>query len=696
MAETVARLQRVVLVGPFEVDLRSGELRRGGAVTPLQEQPRKILEMLLTHPGDLVTREDLRQALWPSDTFVDFEHGLNAAVKRLRDALGDSAETPAFIETLPRRGYRLIAAVSQPAIAEPALLGPPPRVPARRQRVPGPLAAAAAVAAVVLVAGVAGRHDPASARSFGSPVVVALPCRLIQGAEQERAYCEGLAETLLAKLSQLTVRHRLQVMPTSELRARTVTDAAAARRELGATHAFQSSVSRIGTSRRINCSLVDTATGAQIDGTTYTADVGDGFTPADRIVEWAVAALALRLTGHEADLLTARGSQNASAQDFVIQGRGYLRDYQKPGSVDTAIIIFERALALEPSHAPALAGLGSAYWLKYEATRDARWVEQARDACGRASAADLRLSAAHACLGTVENGVGEFERARVAFEQALALDPASDDAYRGLGRAHENLGRFDEAEKTYRRAIELRPYYWGGHAWLASFYRTRGRYRDAAQQYAQAVELTPDNARAYASLGTAYTLSGQYEKAIEAYRRSVDLVPNAGAYGNWGATLYRMRRFDDAIRALEEAQRLGPNFRVLANLARACYQAGQSQRAHRLYESALVDARRELSVNPRAADARLTIADGLAKLGRAAEAQAELGRATLAGPHERLFAAAVYVQTGDRNRAFDLLGQAVAERLHPSELTAWIELDPLRSDPRFTALLQAARREGEP
>jgi Tol biopolymer transport system component/DNA-binding winged helix-turn-helix (wHTH) protein len=119
MIDAPSSATRIVRFGPFELDLRSGELRKNGSRVGLQDQPLQILSVLLERPGELVTREELRQRLWPADTFVDFEHGLNAAVKRLRDALGDSADTPRFVETVPRRGYRFIAPVDLPRLDEP-------------------------------------------------------------------------------------------------------------------------------------------------------------------------------------------------------------------------------------------------------------------------------------------------------------------------------------------------------------------------------------------------------------------------------------------------------------------------------------------------------------------------------------------------------------------------------------------------
>ena len=126
---------RVVQFGIFEIDLRSGELRKAGTRVKLHDQPFQVLAMLLDRPGELVTREEIRQKLWPGDTFVDFDHGLNSAVNRLRDAIGDSADTPRFIETLPRRGYRFIGTVNGGVRRETVPTAPAePRSPPDRPR----------------------------------------------------------------------------------------------------------------------------------------------------------------------------------------------------------------------------------------------------------------------------------------------------------------------------------------------------------------------------------------------------------------------------------------------------------------------------------------------------------------------------------------------------------------------------------
>ncbi len=108
---TAAKPPRVIHFGEFELDAAAGELRLRGTKLKLQDQPLQILEILIQRPGEIIAREELRQRIWPSDTFVDFDHGINNAIKRLREALGDTAETPRFIETLPRRGYRFIGKI---------------------------------------------------------------------------------------------------------------------------------------------------------------------------------------------------------------------------------------------------------------------------------------------------------------------------------------------------------------------------------------------------------------------------------------------------------------------------------------------------------------------------------------------------------------------------------------------------------
>jgi tetratricopeptide (TPR) repeat protein/DNA-binding winged helix-turn-helix (wHTH) protein/TolB-like protein len=680
MLDSLRSAPPAVRLGPYEVDFRSGELKRGGVTALLQEQPRKILAILVARAGDVVSREELRQALWPSDTFVDFEHSLNAAIRRLRDVLGDSADHPAFVETLPRRGYRLIAPVE---LLHGVASSSARREPVRNDRRLALVWLIAAAITIVAVAGLARRFAYARPPASTAPHVVVLPCRMIAGVEEDRAYCDGLAAMLTSKLASLTTAHRLQVTPASEIRAEGITSASAARQQLGAGLAFEGSVQHLGRSRGINYALVDTSTGSQVDAITFVADVGDGFTSQDQVAQWALAALSRHLGRTSMTVQGGRATSQAQAEDFVVSGRGYLQEYHRPGNVDTAIVLFRRAMEIDPKHAGALAGLGSAMWLNYAATRDPAWVAQARDACAQALAANERLAEAHVCLGTVNAGTGEYIKAVEAFTRAATLAPESDAAYRGLADAQEQLGRYEEAEETYVRAVELRPYYWLSRVWLGSFYKSRARFDEAIAQHTEAVSLSPDNIRAHTLLSTALAQSGRYQEAIDVCRRSIAIAPNAGAYSNWGMTEYRLRRFTRAVERLEMARALGPDFRRVGNLARAVYWTGDRDRARQLYQEALAVGRKELSVNPQNANVQLQVAEFLVKLGKPQEGAAILQQTRLAGPHERHFAAMTLAQAGEVDLALRLLQEAVEAGLPRVELTAWIDLDPLRTDPRF-------------
>lgn len=568
------------------------------------------------------------------------------------------------------------------------------RAPARRVKLPAAvsrlplrvLLGATLVVATAVAIGVA--VWPRAPVAAASRLLVVLPCHAIGDTNLEQKYCDGLAATLTAKLARLTASHQVQVVPASEIRTRRLESPEAARREVGATLAFEGSFLREGKSLRVNYALVDTVTRSQLDAFSFTATSDDPFAIQDRVIEWALAALALKLSDPERRALTQRETQVAGVYEYYLQGRGYLLDYHRPGSIDSAIMLFQRALTLDARHALSHAGLGEAYWLKYEATRDPGWVDKARVACGNAVMSDASVAGAYVCLGTVELGTGEYEKAIAAFERALRTEPTSDEAYLGLARAQDRLGLSEAAEQTYRQAVDLRPSYWASRNWLGGFYRGHARYDAAVEQYEQAVQLTPDNPLAYAFLGGVYALVGRYDEALEASEKSVAIVPTTYGYVSWGMTLYRLRRFDEAVAALEQAKDLRTDFRSIGNLARACYWAGNRDRARALYTQAIALTRQELTVNPRNADQLLLLAEAHAKLGERAEALELLGQVRLDDPHLQHFAAMTYNMLGERTIALALLRKARAGAVPASELIAWIDLDSLRAAPEFAELIR--------
>ena len=562
------------------------------------------------------------------------------------------------------------------------------RTPAAAWR-PWALAAAAVIVAALGASGVIWTRS--DARRTSAPALrslVILPCRA-NGDATTQAYCDGLTDTLSARLTPLAVSRGLEVTSTLEVRQRGVTDAAKARREFGATLVLEGGILRAADALRVNYVLVDTATLRQIDAFSATTAAGDPFALQDRVASWATGVLAMRLNDGERQTLTANGTRAPGALDLYLEGRGYALDFQKPGNVEAAIDRFTRAIELDARFALAHAGLGGALWLRYEAAHDAALVPRARAACAQALALDPHAPGAHVCLGTVAHGTGAFDEAAREFQRALDRDPTSDQASLGLARAQAAAGAAGAAEATYRRAIALRPQYWATHTWLGTFYREQGRYADAVGEYELAITLTPDNARAYYILGGVYFTIGRYDEAIAACRKSAALVPSLPAFANWGAALARLRRFNEAVDVYEQGRRIGPeDYRIDGNLARAYYWAGRRVEAIALYRRAVELATDTLTVNPRDIDARISLADFYAKLGDRARAAEHLNRlpADLADPHVLVFSAVVHMDLAERGAALTALEQARAHGMANSELRDWIELDPLKDEPRFAAL----------
>ncbi|HZR23065.1 MAG TPA: protein kinase [Vicinamibacterales bacterium] len=544
-------------------------------------------------------------------------------------------------------------------------------------------------AAIVIVAAVAAAYVGWQRQAKTVRSLVVLPCTSANDS-QAQAYCDGLADTLSAKIAPLVLARGLQLTSTFEVRQRGVANASAARASFGATLILEGAILRAGETMRINYALVDADSSRQLDAVSLTAAASDPFSVQDRVTEWAVTALELKLNGPEREALTAHETQVPGAHELYLQGRGYLLDYEKPGHVDTAIDLFTRAIALDAKYALAFAGVGSAYWQKYTATKDPSWVPLARDACDRALGLDAAAPAGYVCRGTVRLGTGEYTAAADDFARAVDREPTNDEAYLGLARAQQGAGNVSAAEQTYRRAVDLRPQYWATHEWLAIFYRDQARYGESVQQYQAAVSLTPDNARAYYALGGVYLLLGRYEDAIGAFRKSVSLGPTPGAYANWGVAYYYLRRFPESASMLEEACRLAPDARRLGNLARAYYWAGDKTQATVTFERAIADGERELAVNPHDVDLHLLMAEYMAKLGRRSESLAHLDAAQVAhetDPHRLFFAALAYNSLHDEARALHLLSQAVDRQLPPAELTAWPDLDNLRPNLSFQRLV---------
>ena len=522
-----------------------------------------------------------------------------------------------------------------------------------------------------------------------------LPFRNIGNATSD-AVCAGLMDILTSKLTQLEqFQGALRVFSASDVLRENVTSPREAKRAFGATLALDVSAHRDGDKLILNANLVDTGTQLQVAAETMEIPAGDLGRAQESLTLSAVRMLNIQLRPEARQALNAAATQVPTAYEFYVQGRGYLQYYAKPENIDSAITVFERALKLDPKYALAYAGLGEARWLKYDRSPDKnmKLVEVAEQDCQQAVSLSANLPEAHICLGTLYNGRGQYEKASQEFQRAIDAEPINDDAYRGLALAQERLGKVPEAEATYRRAIGLRPHYWASYNQLGLFFYHHGRYPEAAEQWERTAELTPDNSHAYYDLGAAYAQMERFEEAIAAFQKSIELSPTWAGYSNLGSVYMRLRRFDEAVTTYQEAlKEARQNYRVYGYLARACYWApGKRDLARGLYERAVRLGGDRLKVNPKDTDALFLLARYSAMLGRRAEAFGYLRRGLQQPPGDPellVYAAVVHNQFGERAAALDWLEKAVAKGYSPGHLRAEIELDNLREEPRFLALIR--------
>ena len=521
-----------------------------------------------------------------------------------------------------------------------------------------------------------------------------LPFNAVNGDEASIAFAKGLSETLTAHLSKLTEKHALQVIPATEISSNHVENVQQARREFGVNLGLEGSVQRAGPMVRVSYHLVDARSARQLWGDTITAPGSDPFSLEDEVAVSVAHALEIELNPQEQSVLASPRTTEPAAYDFFLTGRGYLQDYLKPENLESAISVLNHALELDSKYAPAYAGLGQAYWYKYEATRDATWISKATQSCERAIQLDERSAEAHDCLGMVYQGTGKYELAALQFQRAVELDPSSDDAVRGLASSYSSLGKVTQAEETYRRAISLRPQYWRGYNMLGAFYYAHARYDEATKMFRQVIALAPDNYRGYSNLGAVYLIQGRYKDAVPLFELAVAIQPTTDAYSNLATTYFHLRQFPESANTFEKAIKLNDRDYVLwGNLADAEDRtAGGRADAEVDFRKAISLAERELQVNPGDTDVLGNLADYYSMLGNRNQALAYLQKALSLGPEDaavRFKAAQVYVQLGDKDAAVHWLGEALKAGYPRAIVRDSPVLDTLRSDLRVQEMLRS-------
>jgi len=501
---------RLVRFGLFQLDVATGELLRSGRRIRLQEQPFKVLTLLLERPSELITREELRQKLWPADTFVDFDDGLNAAVKKLRYALGDAADNPTFIETIPRRGYRFIAPVVVEANAENVRKYQVPSPESDEghhgvaTRVEGPSSQrkalwlgvpAITIVAVIAVVLIASRDSSPSGAEL-SPIrsIVILPLKNLSNDPEQQYFADGMTEELITRLAGiagLRVISRTSAMKfrdTEKLLPRIAS-------ELKVDAVVTGSVLHSGNRVRITAQLLHAASDRLLWAESYEGDERDVLQLQNEVAQQIADEIRLEL--RPAGAATARRARpiDPEAHRAYFLGR-YRWHTRRNAELGKAVEDFKRAIAIDPSYARAYAGLADVYLV-------------------------MPLLMQNLRSGDV------LPKAKEAVEKALELDPTLPEAHNSNAYVKMYLDwDFAAAERGFRKAIELNPNYATAHQWYAELLSLQGRHDEARTEIGIALELDPLSAVMHHQAGQCYNQARRYDEALQEYEDAIAIDPS--------------------------------------------------------------------------------------------------------------------------------------------------------------------------
>jgi TolB-like protein/DNA-binding winged helix-turn-helix (wHTH) protein/Tfp pilus assembly protein PilF len=625
-----------VRFGLFEADLVSGVLRKRGLRIRLQEQPFQVLAALLEQPGMLVTREELRNRVWGTDTFVDFDHGLSKAINKIRDALNDSAESPRFVETVARRGYRFLADVTFVDETTPTKPETVSRESPDKTEIPGDQAPQRSpatttlrwplvwkVLSIVVVIGLLVlivwklqliRHQPASIQSLA-----VLPLENLSHDASQDYFADGMTDELITELGQISalrVISRTSVMAYKSARKPMPQIA----RELNVDAVVEGTVLRSGDQVRITAQLIQARTDKHLWAHSYQGDLRNTLTLQNQVARAIAEEINVELSPQEQAALKNSKTVNPQAYEAYLKGR-YFWNKRTADSLKEAKEYFEQAIAIDPNYARAYSGLADTYALLGD------WQ--------------------YAVMSSKE----ALPKAKAAAIKALKLDDTLGEAHISLAFCLDGFDwNWKAAEKEFRRAIELSPGYATAHHWYAWHLSLVGQNGRAIAEMKEAENLDPLSLIINADLAELLLMAHSYDESIQQSRKTLDLDPNfALAHNQLGQAYLQKHMDDEAIAELKKASELsGGSVTCSANLARAYASSGKTRKA-------------VLLLNDLKKRANSTYSNA-----------SEI--------------AVIYAALGDNDQAMTWLVKGYEERFNPGVLLR-PGFDPLRSDPRFQDLV---------
>jgi TolB-like protein/DNA-binding winged helix-turn-helix (wHTH) protein/Flp pilus assembly protein TadD len=625
------RQKSLVRFGMYEISLSSGELRKAGMRIKVQQQPIKVLEMLLEHPGQVVTREELRNRVWPNDSFGDFDQAVNIAIGKLRTALGDSADNPRFIETLPKRGYRFIAEVrTLDAGPSAAIAGPPtddlqPHQPVKLPRQAKLRLRPAywmTIAAVIVLVSVFGlwfnrTHQPLPPQIRSLAV---LPLENLSGDAQQDYFADGMTDQLITDLAQiraLRVISRTSVMAYKGTR-KSLPEIA---RELRVDAVVEGTVLRSGDRVRITAQLIQAPADKNLWAETYEGNVRDTLVVQTKVAQAIAEHIRIELTPQEQAGLRNLKEVEPDAYENYLKGR-YFWNKRSSDGLRKAIQYFTQAIAQDPTYAPAYSGLADSYAL----------------------AGDWQ----YGVMTTKE----ALPKAITAAKKAIELDGNLSEAHTSLAFCLEGFNwDWQAADTEFKRAIELNPGYATAHHWYSWHLALLGKNEEAISEMRKAQNLDPLSLIINSDLAELLLIARLPDDSIEQSRKTIEMDSGfALAHNQLGQAYLAKGMFADAVSELQKAVQLSGGSAVcIANLARAYVAAGRSDQA-----SELLNELKNRSSHGYAFSSELAV---------------------------------VYTALGDKTQAMAWLEKGYEDRFNPGVLLR-PAFDPLRSDPRFKALVQ--------
>jgi TolB-like protein/DNA-binding winged helix-turn-helix (wHTH) protein/TPR repeat protein len=528
-----------VLFGAFELDLTTGELRSTETQGPshkvlLREQVFQVLRMLLEREGKIVTREEINGRLWPADTVVDFDRSINATIKTLRRALGDSADNPRYIETLARRGYRLMLPIeyleSVPATAlekdgeqRERSAAEMSQNAARVQPQIKPhwsKAALVLVSAVILVAAgyISWRHFRATEPTTSDKIRLAvLPFQNLTGDPNKDYLADGLTEEMISQLGRLNPEQLGVIARTSVMGYKHKDERLdQIGRDLSVQYVLENSLRESGNHIRLTTQLIQVKDQTHLWSQDYDYPVKDILNVEEDVAKAVARQIQFRLTSKQQAELAQSHPVNPEAFDAYLQGHYYFeRDTDK--DTDMAAKYYERATQLDPSYALAWVGLSRVR--NWQANVSLIPAEEghrlAREAVERALALNPNLAQAHTQMGRIKQQVDfDWAGADASIQRAIALEPGNPENVRLAAFSAAILGRFDEALLLGRRAVDLDPLNADSWELLAETRFFMGQLDEAAADFKKALELNPDVVAAHMLLGQIYVMQGRPQDAL--------------------------------------------------------------------------------------------------------------------------------------------------------------------------------------